>query len=150
MTAAAKRIKTKYLGANTGAITHGDTVLTSDKWTVQRDITIIGVQVWLEATIVAASLGEVGGFAGGVCVTQAPAFNADSELVQAKIKSYWLATALTAYDQVNSESFMWPEGYGKDIDDGEVLSLLLSGSSEQTADDTTFIIGQAMVHYVDR
>lgn len=149
MTAKAKLVKTKRYLIEEANIPHGTIVNQTTVWNLLRDITIIGIQMIAFAAPEVAQLAEVGGVCAITEVSKAGAAEVDGSLGNVRARGIWSAAGDSG-NIWNGVVYMFPEGYGMDIDDGETINIFTAGRSYQAALDTMDASHEICIYYVDR
>lgn len=156
MTVKSKRIKTKLMTKGQSIAAAGDEqYLGADSWVVQEDITIIGLGLrvsvqdgafgWDSGRV--SALGEISRvakmFADGVLM----GFCKHVICREATVGANSTQTVLGG-QPTEVQFIMFPEGYGVDMDDGEVLYLNTDLHNDMANAHHTSING--IVYYVER
>ncbi len=114
---------------------------------IQDDITIIGAECISSAELSDTSLNTDGFISTSCELSRVGIHSKDGTILKAHTLARWHGI-FWAGEMMHTETLMFPEGYGIDIDDGEYIYLI--GTNQNQTDDVCNAYMNCIVYYVER
>lgn len=147
------RIRTKFLGgAQNGKITiaatasYGPAVV--DEWIVQDDIKIVGVEMINEIDMADAISNADFEMQCIFELSRAGTIERDSIIASCQNEMCWNGIISVGGEPRKEVVIMFPQGYGIEIDEGEVINLVAYASGVKAGD--SYVFASAIIYYVER
>lgn len=142
-----KRVKSIWLKGSEDFAAAGsiDEIITSHIW--EQDITIIGIEIHVDWGVHDAHLNADGEFQSQVCVTPQSNGNLPGVLARVHQTCCWTAAILAGLPFAQ-HTVMFPEGHGKEFDEGEGLNIHVFATTTSLVAVT--FSARAIIFYVER
>ena len=142
-------VRTQCITGRVEWIMIGDSLGVLDAWTVQDEITIIGVEISLTVDALAEAFALAAQTKAEVELSRAATLRKDGAIATVALETRWATTVVQmGLDMSKQMVVMLPSGRGIDIDPGEIINLLHEFRVDVT--EIASLTGIAIVYYIER